>query len=104
MLMSSHATPRHRAQPANHASAPVTGKISTPVLRIEHVITADDPLGEPWPPDGSCSIVRRASNGFTLWRTISFGTHASATPPAPRDPSLGGNEKQSCRNIKQRKT
>jgi hypothetical protein len=82
MLMPSHAIPRRRAQPANHTPAPVTGKISTPVLRIEHVITADDPFGEPWPPDGSCSIVRRTSNGFTLWRTISFGTHASAAASA----------------------
>jgi len=58
---------------------------------IEHVVTADDPFGEPWPPDGSCSIVRRTNNGFTLWRRISQ-THASALPPAPRGSSLGGSE------------
>jgi hypothetical protein len=39
-------------------------------LVIQHIITADDPFGEPWPPDGLCSIVRRA-HGFTLWRRIS---------------------------------
>jgi hypothetical protein len=38
-------------------------------LIIEHLITADDPFGAPWPPDGVCSIVRRA-RGFTLWRRI----------------------------------
>jgi hypothetical protein len=38
---------------------------------IEHIITADDPFGEPWPPDGFCSVVRRA-RGFTLWRRISL--------------------------------
>jgi hypothetical protein len=65
---------------------------TTPILHIEHVITADDPFGEPWPPDGSCSVVRRASNGFTLWRTISFGIHANDSPPASHDPFLGGNE------------
>jgi hypothetical protein len=38
-------------------------------LVIQHIITADDPFGEPWPPDGFCSVVRRA-RGFTLWRRV----------------------------------
>jgi len=42
-------------------------------MKVEHVVTADDPFGEPWPPDGSCSIVHR-SHGFTLWRRISIQT------------------------------
>jgi hypothetical protein len=46
---------------------------STAVLpRFEYVITADDPFHEPWPPDGACSIVRRARTGFTLWRRLSL--------------------------------
>ena len=58
-----------------------------------HIITADDQFGEPWPPDGSCSIVRRSSSGFTLWRRIRLSeTRAHVTPPASRDSSLGGNE------------
>ena len=44
---------------------------------IEHVVTADDPFGEPWPPDGLCSIVRRA-RGFTLWRRIFLTSPADA--------------------------
>jgi hypothetical protein len=51
---------------------------------IQHVITADDPFGEPWPPDGSCSIVRRA-RGFTLWRRIflsAFPIERAALPGA----------------------
>jgi len=36
---------------------------------IEHIITADDSFGEPWPPDGFCSVVRR-TRGFTLWRRV----------------------------------
>jgi len=52
-------------------------------LAIEHIVTADDPFGEPWPPDGACSIVRCSSHGFTLWRRISQ-THANASPSAPR--------------------
>ena len=58
-----------------------------------HIITADDQFGEPWPPDGSCSIVRRSSSGFTLWRRIRLSeTRAHVTPPAARDSFLGGNE------------
>jgi len=49
-------------------------------LVIQHIITVDDPLGEPWPPDGFCSIVRRA-RGFTLWRRISLKS-SSVTPGA----------------------
>jgi hypothetical protein len=47
-------------------------------MAVEHIITADDPFGEPWPPDGSCSVVHR-SYGFTLWRRISIRT----TAPSP---------------------
>jgi hypothetical protein len=36
-------------------------------LIIQHIITADDSFGEPWPPDSFCSVVRR-TRGFTLWR------------------------------------
>ena len=39
---------------------------------IEIVVTADDAFGEPWPPGGFCSIVRRA-RGFTLWRRVRRG-------------------------------
>jgi hypothetical protein len=45
----------------------ITGRAS---LLVEHVITADDPFGEPWPPDGNCSLVRRTANGFSLWRRL----------------------------------
>jgi hypothetical protein len=38
-------------------------------LLVEHIVTADDPFGEPWPPDGQFSIVRRAG-GFTKWRRL----------------------------------
>jgi hypothetical protein len=51
-------------------------------LVIQHIITADDPFGEPWPPDGLCSIVRRA-RGFTLWRRVSLQS-SSVTPGAAR--------------------
>ena len=44
-------------------------------LVVEHVITADDPFGEPWPPDGHCSLVRRAANGFSLWRRLRLTEH-----------------------------
>jgi hypothetical protein len=61
------------------------------MLRIEHVITADDALGDAWPPDGACSVVRHLSNGFTLWRRISLQSEirAPASPPAARDSSGG---------------
>jgi hypothetical protein len=38
-------------------------------LIVEHVITADDPFGEPWPPNaaGPWIVVARA-RGFTKWR------------------------------------
>jgi len=49
-------------------------------FNIEHVVTADDPFGEPWPPDGACSVMRRAQ-GFTLWRRFSFKS-SSVTPGA----------------------
>jgi hypothetical protein len=52
------------------------------MIEVAHVITADDAFGEPWPPDGSCSVVRRSSNGFTLWRCIRLSvTRAHVTPP-----------------------
>ncbi len=41
----------------------------TPALSIQRIITCDDPFGEPCPPAGSCSVVRRA-RGFTLWRRL----------------------------------
>ena len=44
-------------------------------LVVEHVITADDLFGEPWPPDGDCSLVRRAANGFSLWRRLRLTEH-----------------------------
>jgi hypothetical protein len=63
------------------------------MIEFAHIITADDPFGEPWPLDGSCSIVRRPSTGFTLWRCIRLSeTRAHVTPPASRDSSLGSNE------------
>ena len=46
-------------------------------LAVEYVVTADDALGEPWPPDGSCSIVRRTSKGFTLWRRLFLASSSS---------------------------
>jgi hypothetical protein len=52
---------------------------AAPILRIEHIVSADDPFGEAWPPDGSVSIVRRTGHGFTLWRRISLQT---TTPPS----------------------
>ena len=42
-----------------------------------HIVTADDPFGVSWPPDGSCSIARRSTSGFTLSETRTY-----ATPPA----------------------
>jgi hypothetical protein len=64
-------------QYVNGAAPAVNG-----ALVIQHIVTADDPLGEPWPPDGLCSIVRRA-RGFTLWRRI-FLQSSSVTPGAGR--------------------
>jgi hypothetical protein len=49
----------------------ITGLPRVQDWRVEHVVTADDPFGEPWPPDGLCSVVRRV-RGFTLWRRLSF--------------------------------
>jgi len=60
---------------------PPERKTNGAALNIEHIITADDPFGEPWPPDGSCSIVRRA-RGFTLWRRL---------PPPLRAPDIAAN-------------
>ena len=44
--------------------------MNKPVLVVEYVITADDPFGEPWPPSRNCSLVRRTTNGFSLWRRL----------------------------------
>jgi hypothetical protein len=49
--------------------------MNKPALRVEYVVTADDPYGEPWPPDGNCSLVRRAANGFSLWRRLRLAEH-----------------------------
>jgi hypothetical protein len=52
-------------------------------LVIQHIVTADDPFGEPWPPDGFCSVVHRA-RGFTLWRRV-----ISSSPTTPGAASAG---------------
>jgi len=43
--------------------------MNKPALVVEHVITADDPFGEPWPPNaaGPWLVVARV-RGFTKWR------------------------------------
>jgi hypothetical protein len=45
--------------------------ITLPTLTTELILTADDPLGDSW-PDGSCSVVRRLNDGWTLWRRLSL--------------------------------
>lgn len=47
--------------------------MNKPALVVEHVITPDDPLGEPWPPNaaGPWVVVARA-RGFTKWRHITI--------------------------------
>jgi hypothetical protein len=57
--------------------------MNKPSFVVEHVITADDPCGEPWPPDGSVSIVRRLNNGWTLWRRLH---PPDSTEPSPSRP------------------
>jgi hypothetical protein len=60
--------------------------MNKPSFVVEHVITADDPCGEPWPPDGSVSIVRRLDNGWTVWRRLHLTTLDSTQPFRPDRP------------------
>jgi len=53
---------------------------AAPVLVVEHVITADDPFGAPWPPDGFVSIVRRLDSGWTVWHRL-YLTNPERLPP-----------------------
>jgi hypothetical protein len=55
-----------------------------PVLKIEYLLTSDDPTGEPWPPDGFAVIVRRL-NGWSKWRRITLST-PNPVPPLPSRP------------------
>ena len=50
------------------------------MMQIQHIVTADDPFGEPWPPSdaGLWCVVRRV-RGFTIWRSIQL---ASEPPPS----------------------
>ena len=43
------------------------------MMQIRRIVTADDPLGEPWPPcdAGLWCVVRRLC-GFTMWRAIGW--------------------------------
>jgi hypothetical protein len=62
-------------------------------MRIDYLVTADMPDGQPLPPyyDGAVwHVVHPLPGGFTLWRSISI--RASAPPPAPRD-TFGGTSK-----------
>ena len=45
--------------------------MNKPALVVVYVIPADDPLGEPWPPNsaGPWIVVARA-RGFTKWRCL----------------------------------
>jgi hypothetical protein len=66
-------------------------------LRIEHATTSDMPDGQALPPyieDGVIwhVIDRYPENNTTRWRRISL-IRASASPPSPRGPSLGGTTK-----------
>jgi hypothetical protein len=59
-------------------------------LVIQHIITCDDPFGDPWPPDGLCSIVNRA-RGFTLWRRVGLQIAQQSTAAAQsRGNHVGG--------------
>jgi hypothetical protein len=43
------------------------------IIAIIRVVTADDPLGEPWPPSTLSTYrwhVARRTQGFTEWRRI----------------------------------
>jgi hypothetical protein len=55
-----------------------------PVLKIEYLLTSNDPTGEPWPPDGFAVIVRRF-NGWTKWRRITLqASPVQSLPSRPR--------------------
>jgi hypothetical protein len=63
------------------------------VIQINHILTADDPLGCPWPPsDGHAmwTVVRR-TRGFSLWRSIRIVPALAAAAGA--DFHLGGKRK-----------
>jgi hypothetical protein len=46
--------------------------MNKPAFVVEHLITADDPFGEPWPPNSAGPwIVVACARGFTKWRRIS---------------------------------
>ena len=60
------------------------------MIRVIHVITADDPFGEPWPPSSTDNwhVVRR-KHGFTKWRAIQVVQ--PEPPPAGAQSIPGGN-------------
>jgi hypothetical protein len=60
-------------------------------LSITHILTRDDPDGQPWPPaDDVMWVVVRSANGFTLWRCISITP--SEPPPADARSFSGGTQ------------